>query len=88
MRRLVVCLVLCLAAVGCGGGSEVSPVVEYHAALEALKDRDKMLAETIAILKSGDLKPEERSKFESNKRNLEETIRRLEERARAAKARL
>ena len=88
MIRIVALIAVLACLSGCGGGSEVSPVVEYHAALEALKDRDKVLAETVAILKSGDLKPEERSKFESNKRNLEETIRRLEERARAAKARL
>ena len=87
MRFAKLCLLL-VALSGCGGGSQVSPVVEYAAALEALKDRDKTLDETNEILARKDLKPDERAKFESNKRNLEETIRRLEDRARIAKSRL
>lgn len=87
MKRLVLTLVFALSFYGCGG-SETSPVVEYAAALECLKDRDKTLEETNTILARKDLKPEDRVKFESNKRNLEETIRKLEDRAKAAKSRL
>ena len=87
MRFAKLCLLL-VALSGCGGGSQVSPVVEYNAALEALKDRDATLEATNKLLRDPSLKPEQRKKFEDNKRNLESTIEKLEQRAKDAKARL
>lgn len=87
MRFAKLCLLL-VALSGCGGGSQVSPVVEYNAALQAIDDRLKILDETNRVIKSGSLKEPQLSEWKKDAAELEKTIEKLKVAARNARARI
>ena len=87
MRFAKLCLLM-VALSGCGGGSQVSPIVEYNAAVQAFDRELDLLEKSEISLKGSDPKSPKTKEFQAQVDSQRQLVERLRTAKNNAKARL